>query len=87
MPQQALGASERPPSMTETVVSMTAQIGHRYRATFSFRAPQLRVEWEPDVPPNHSLSAREIGDYRRARDRFLAQVAGVIGGNVACIDV
>ena len=64
-------------------------VGHRV-CTIKVRMPKLGVttnviaEWSPDAPTN--LSRSELDQYRKGRDRVLAEIGDQIGGKVAVIE-
>src|SRR5690348_15967600 len=66
-------------------LTMIAKVGRRWRVTFTIEgaasgvgASVLQMAWRPNVP--NRLSRKELRDYRRARDAFMAEVARFIGG-------
>jgi hypothetical protein len=67
------------------------RVGRSYRATFSCSKPvrgsplTLVCEWEPNVPSR--LTGAELRAYRRARDAFAAEVASIVGGVPAVVEV
>jgi hypothetical protein len=79
--------------MTGAVVSTIFKVGYRYRCTMTAPMDAIRrgavfstkCEWEPRVPAR--LWPNEVVDYRRSRDAFYAEVAKIIGGNVAIAEL
>ena len=65
------------------------RVGHRM-CTITVQMPKLGIttnvtaEWSPDAPTN--LSRSELDQYRKGRDRALAEIGDQIGGNVAVIE-
>jgi hypothetical protein len=68
---------------------LSARVGYRYRATFrtlpdAVRGDGLQVQWSPKVP--RQLSCNEREDYEEARNRFIAEVAELMDGEILLID-
>ena len=61
-----------------------------YRCTLTF--PQFErgavkcfvAEWSPSVP--RRLSAKQMRQYRQGRDRAIAELVAMIGGNVLVVE-
>jgi hypothetical protein len=72
-------------------LTRTYPVGRLYRVTFSCSKPargsvlMLVCEWEPNVPPR--LAGPELRAYRRARDAFASEVASMVGGVPAVVEV
>lgn len=48
------------------------------------RPSAVAMEWAPHMPER--LTTSEIAQYRRGRDAALAELAEILGGNVAVIE-
>jgi hypothetical protein len=81
--------------VNEPTLSAAFKVGYRWRCTLaaplagidpsgSLMPLRLTARWWPRVPPRPSI--RELSDYRRGRDAFIAEVARVIGGNVLLVE-
>jgi hypothetical protein len=77
---------------TADEISTRFRVGARYIVTLAIPLESLRagvvhldVVWEPSPP--HRLTAAELHDYRSGRDALFAEVAKLIGGNVAIVEV
>jgi hypothetical protein len=58
----------------------------RYRCEMSIRDGRLVAEWTPDIPTHGSFGPKEMAEYRRGRDAFMAELAQLIGGGVLVIE-
>jgi hypothetical protein len=70
----------------------TYRIGYGYAAEFVYRSdpePSVACEWSPAAPSLNGKGARDrlAAAYRSARDDFLQDVAQLICGTVANIEV
>ena len=65
------------------------RVGHRM-CTITVQMPKLGImtnmtaEWSPEAPTN--LSRTELNQYRKGRDRVLAELGNQIGGKVAVVE-
>ena len=76
--------------MNTDAITHTARLPHGVRVKFSWRPERrLEIERDPDVPRIHSARHRRkfFEAYAAARRDFMRDVATVIGGNVAIVDV
>ena len=72
------------------MIQHTASLPHGYIATFTYSsAIGFRVEWQPAVPyiRNARHLRRFMAAYTAARDAFMADLAGMVGGRVLTVDV
>jgi hypothetical protein len=71
-------------------ITHVASLPHGYRAQFAWSSEgRLWVEWDPAPPNIRSARHRRkfFEAYASARRRFLTDVAAVVGGAVAVVDV
>jgi len=73
--------------LSKNEIKVSGRIGNRRYVEMAFDCEQIAmtVEWDPGVPA--SLLARELRDYRRLRDRLVADIEQRIGGKVAVMEM
>ena len=73
--------------MSFPAVEAVFRVGRKYRCHMLLNNDGcLTVEWEPNLPPHHSLSRSEMRDYRRGRDALVAEAASIMGGNALVVE-
>lgn len=81
-------------SPTDTTAALVREFKIGKRRTVTFTAPPLRAggvlhltcEWEPAMPAG-GLTGRDLSDYRLARHAFLTELAELVGGRIAVVEV
>jgi hypothetical protein len=68
------------------------RIGYGYTANFAYRSdpePFVACEWSPATPSIKGKRARDrfASAYRTARNDFLQEIAQLIGGTVASVEI
>ena len=87
---QCIEQGERPMPAESALLERTFAVG-RFTCTMTFPRPKpgaavhLAAEWSPRVPQR--LSSSELRAYRAGRDAALAEVARLLGGTVAVLEV
>jgi hypothetical protein len=64
-------------------VTMTINIDAAVRGEMS----QSTVEWDPELPPRSAMTKACWRQYRAGRNALYQQVADIIAGNVAVVDI
>jgi hypothetical protein len=75
----------------EAPLVRTFSVG-RYRCTLTLAwqphgAGDMKVEWQPDVPPRRSLSRAEVEQYQAGRNAAIAAFSAEKGIGVAVVDL
>jgi hypothetical protein len=68
--------------------SNTFRVG-RFTCTMTFDTATMHLtgQWEPDVPGQHSLTRKEVGQYQAGRDALMAQVSHETGLRTLVVEV
>jgi hypothetical protein len=81
--------SSNDPVTPASTLTLTVRVGIRFKVTFSVSVAHIRtgavsVEWDPALP--RRLWPKEISDYRRGRDVFVAEMARITGGRTLVVE-
>lgn len=73
------------------MIETTFRVGRRWKVTMALpdRLPhgvlEIDAVWDPAAPARR-LNKRELADYRRGRDAFLAEAARLMGGSALVVE-
>jgi hypothetical protein len=80
--------------MVSSTLSTSFRVGHRFRCFLTLPVAAMRgsepvalaleAKWWPKIP--RRLTAKELADYRRGRDLFIAEVARVVAGTIMVME-
>lgn len=67
-------------------MTTTFRVGRRFKVEASFRDGGLHFEWDPHLPKRGEINKRDLADYVRGRNIFVAEIAAQTGINIMVID-